>query len=104
MGDRVMHDNREVRTKTVVNAGVPEMGCFVYGEKVKKCQWKGLGKSGEVNTKGRRKCAKPEWEEGKKVKKRSSSWVPVKAMLHKEASCDPKVCSITSEMTVVILN
>jgi hypothetical protein len=94
-----MHNNREVRTKTVGNAGVPEMGCFACGEKVK-CRWKGVGKSGYVNSKGGRKCAKPERRKGKKVKERSSLWVPVKGVLHREASCVPRVCSITSEMTV----
>jgi hypothetical protein len=38
-----MRDNRETGTKTVRNAGVPEIACFVYGEKVKMYQWKGSG-------------------------------------------------------------
>jgi len=35
---------------------------------------------------------------GKKVKK-SSLWVPIRALLNKGVSCLPELCSITSEMT-----
>jgi hypothetical protein len=38
-----MHSNRETGTKTVRNAGVPEIGCLVEGGKMKKCWWKGSG-------------------------------------------------------------